>query len=92
MDLPYMPDIRDIGVRVFGVGTTKAWELMSAAEAPEPVKLGPKATRWFRDEVLEYTRKLPRQRGVEPPELKEARGRVYKAGELVKDAATAVAA
>lgn len=84
MDLPYMLDIRDIGAKVFGVGNTKAWELMSAPDAPEPVKLGPKATRWFRDEVLEYARKLPRQRGVEPPELKEARGRVYKCGVLVK--------
>lgn len=91
-DLNHMLSIEDIATKVFGVRKTKAWELMSAPEAPEGIKLGTRTTRWFRDEVLEYARKLPRQRGVEPPELKEARGRVYKSGELVKDAAPAEAA
>jgi|GEM_PF-4678390 len=90
--LNHMLSIEDVASKVFGVRKTKAWELMAAPEAPKPVKLGTRTTRWFANEVLHYAANLPRQRVAEPPELKEARGRVYKSAELVKGAAPAVAA
>jgi predicted DNA-binding transcriptional regulator AlpA len=94
--LPAMPPVL-ISIDEFGamggVKRTLAYALLKHPDAPKPVPLGRNTVRYRYDEARAFWESLPtadHSDRAEPAQLH--RGRVYKAGELVKDAAPAEAA
>jgi predicted DNA-binding transcriptional regulator AlpA len=65
-----------------GISQRKFAELRSSADwLPQPVKLGPRALRWVREELLEaLTKRAPRGGGKEPAQLLRSRIERMKAG------------
>ena len=53
---------------VTGFSRTTLWRLRRAGRFPEPVKIGPKANRWRREDMDAYMKGL----GSDPPSMAQA--------------------
>jgi predicted DNA-binding transcriptional regulator AlpA len=87
--LPVLITIDEFGA-MGGVKRTLAYELLKRPNAPKPIPIGTKTVRYDYEEARAFWKSLPAAGRAEPADLQ--RGRVYRSGELVKDASAAEAA
>lgn len=62
MKLLTLKDVEDIT----SLSKTTIYEMVKAGNFPQPVKLGPRSTRWYESEVLAHIEALPRGVDIDP--------------------------
>lgn len=49
--------------RLTGLSRSSVYRLMRTADFPAPVRVGPRAVRWYMSEIVEYVNSRPRATG-----------------------------
>ena len=64
---------------MLNIGTRTILDWVAADTFPPPIKLGPKMSRWYEDEVLHWLAMRPKAKSdYQPPVAKRGRGRPRK--------------
>ena len=48
--------------QMFAVSVREVWRLVAGGIIPQPIKLGPKTTRWLKSEICEFLEALKKRR------------------------------